>query len=125
MRRIRWVTTILIAVAVELVLLGIAIPLNMSANGRAILLGIVIPLCVLGTFAGGWWAAQKAGQLFLLHGLLVGVFAALIYGGLTWKVSLPATYVLANYLKLVGGAAGGLVAQWLGRARPRPARTMR
>jgi len=121
LRRIRWIRIILIAVLVELVLLGIAIPLNGSASGRAILLQAVIPLCVVGTFIGGWWAAQKADGLFVVHGLLVGVVAALIYWGLTWRITLPAAYVLANYLKLVGGAAGGLVAQWLGRTRPKPA----
>src|SRR5690349_15808695 len=85
LQRIRWVRIILIAVVIELVLLAIAVPLNMSENGRAILLGIVIPMCVVGAFIGGWWAAQKAGGLFVLHGLLVGLVAALIYGGLTWK----------------------------------------
>jgi len=65
-------------------------------------------------------ADHLAGELFLLHGLLLGVVAALIYGGLTWKVSLPAAYVIANYLKLVGGAGGGLMAQLLRRTRPKP-----
>ena len=115
--RIRWVRIIVAAIVVEVVLLAIAIPLNMSANGRALLLVLVIPLCVVGTFMGGWWTAQKAGGLCLLHGLLVGVLAALIYGALTWKLSLPAAYVVANYLKLGGGAAGAVTAQWMRRTR--------
>ena len=113
--RIRWLRIIVAAVLVEVVLLAIAIPLNMSANGRALLLALVIPLCVAGTLIGGWWAAQRAGGLFLLHGLLVGVLAALIYAALTWKVSLPAAYIVANYLKLPGGAGGGLLAGWRSR----------
>lgn len=108
--RVRWLRIIGAAVLVEVVLLAIAVPLNISANGRAVLLAIVIPLCVAGTFVGGWWAARGAGRLFVIHGLLVGALAALIYGGLTWKVSLPAAYIVANYLKLAGGAAGGLAA---------------
>ena len=121
LKQIRWVRIVVAAVLVEVVLLGMAIPLNMSESGRAILLAIVIPLCVLGAFIGGWWAARGAGGLFLLHGLLVGVIAALIYAVLTWKVSLPTPYIVANYLKLLGGAAGGVTAQWLRRANPKPA----
>ena len=120
-RRIHWVRIILTALLVEVALLAVAIPLNLSANGRAILLEAVIPLCVIGAFAGGWWAAQKSGELFLLHGLLVGTVAALIYGGLTFRVSLPTAYIVANYLKLVGGTGGGLMAQLLRRTRPKAA----
>jgi hypothetical protein len=121
LRRIHWVRIILTALLVEVALLAVAMPLNLSANGRAILLAAVIPLCLIGAFAGGWWTAQKSGELFLLHGLLVGAVAALIYGGLTFRLSLPTAYIVANYLKLVGGAGGGLVAQLLRRTRPKPA----
>lgn len=121
LRQIRWVRIVLTALLVEVALLAVAIPLNLSANGRAMLLAIVIPLCLTGAFLGGWWAARKAGGQFLLHGVLVGLVAALMYGGLTWKLSLPTAYIVANYLKLVGGAAGGLVARMIARPRPTPA----
>ena len=116
--RVRWLRIIEAAVLVEVVLLAIAIPLNKTANGRAVLLAIVIPMCVVGTFIGGWWAARAASRLYLIHGLLVGALAALIYGALSWKVSLPTAYIVANYLKLAGGAAGGLMAQLLLRSKP-------
>jgi hypothetical protein len=41
-------------------------------------------------------------------------------GGLTWKVKLPAPYIVANYLKLIAGAGGGLTAQWLLRTKIDP-----
>jgi putative membrane protein (TIGR04086 family) len=113
--RIHWLRVAVAAVVVEVVLLGIAIPLNMSESGQRVLLNLVIPMCVFGAFLGGWWAARTVGGLFLLHGLLVGVVAALIYGALTLKVALPTAYIVANYLKLIGGAGGGLAAQWLRR----------
>jgi putative membrane protein (TIGR04086 family) len=113
--RIRWLRIVVGAVAVEVVLLGIAIPLNMSDNRRAILLVLVVPLCVIGSFVGAWWVARRAEGLYLLHGLLLGVLAAVIYGGLTWRLSLPTAYIVANYLKLVGGAAGGLMARMMVR----------
>jgi putative membrane protein (TIGR04086 family) len=119
--RVHWVRVVLTAAAVEVVLLGIAIPLNMSATGRRALLALVIPMCVVGAFLGAWWAARKVGRWYLLHGLLVGAVAALIYGGLTLKITLPGAYIVANYLKLVGGAAGGIVAQLRSRNKPKPA----
>jgi putative membrane protein (TIGR04086 family) len=120
--RIHWFQIVLGAVLVEVVLLGVAIPLNLSANGRAVLLALVVPLCVIATFLGGWLVARRAGGLFLLHGLLVGAVAALIYAGLTWKVSLPTAYIVANYLKLIGGAGGGVMAQSLLRNKPASAK---
>jgi putative membrane protein (TIGR04086 family) len=113
--QIHWWRIVLAAVVLEAVLLVIAIPLNMSANGQAILLALVVPLCFVATFLGSWWVARRAGRLFLLHGLLVGALAALIYAALTLKVNLPSAYIVANYLKLVGGIAGGVMAQWLQR----------
>ncbi len=115
--RIHWLRVALAALVVEIVLLGIAVPLNMSESGQRALLVLVVPMCVFGAFLGGWWAAKGAGSLFLLHGLLVGVVAALIYGALTLKVTLPTAYIVANYLKLIGGAAGGLVARSLHRKK--------
>lgn len=113
--RVRWLRIIAGAVAVEAALLAVAIPLNMSEHGRAILLPLVIPLCVIATFLGSWWVTRGAGGLFLLHGLLVGAAAAIIYGGLTWKVTLPAPYIVANCLKLLAGAGGGLMVQAMRR----------
>jgi len=66
--RIRWLRIIVGAAGVEAVLLAIAIPLNLSENGRAMLLARVIPLCVMATSLGGWWVARGAGGLFCCTG---------------------------------------------------------
>lgn len=58
LRRIRWWRIALAAVVVEAVLPAIAVLLNLSATGRAALLVGAIPLCVVGTFFGGWWVAR-------------------------------------------------------------------
>jgi hypothetical protein len=121
-KRIHWVRVVLTATLVEMVLLAIAIPLNMSAAGQRTLLVVVIPMCVVGASLGAWWAARKVGSLYLLHGLLVGAFAALIYGGLTLKVTLPTAYIIANCLKLPAAAAGGLAAQLLRRGKTKSAK---
>jgi len=117
-QRIRWLRIVVGAVLIEVALFAVAVPLNLSESGRSTLLALVVPLCVVAAFLGGWWVARGAGQLPLLHGLLAGVLAALMYGALTWKVSLPTAYVVANYLKLVAGAGGGLAAQFLQSKKP-------
>ena len=108
--QIRWLRVVGGAVLIEVALFVVAVPLNMSENGRSVLLAVVVPLCVVAAFLGGWWVARGSEGLPLLHGLLAGALAALIYGALTWKVALPTAYIVANYLKLVAGAGGGAVA---------------
>lgn len=56
--RIRWLRIVGAAVLVEVLPISVAIPLNKSANGRAVLLVIVIPMCVVGTVAGSVEAAD-------------------------------------------------------------------
>jgi hypothetical protein len=56
------------------------------------------------------WVSRRIESRFLMHGLLVGVVAALIYLGLAWGQPQPLLYNIAHGLKLVGGAAGGLIA---------------
>ncbi len=108
---IRWWRILIGAVVVEILLLAIAAPLASTDKGRAILLAMVVPLCLVGAFLGGWWVAIRAHSFFLLHGLLLGALAALLYGALTWKISLPTAYIVANYLKVLAGAGGGLTAR--------------
>lgn len=57
------------------------------------------------------WLRIVLAAIVVEVGLLVGLAAALIYEVLTWKVSLPAAYIVANYLKLIGGMGGGLMAR--------------
>ena len=109
--RIRWLAVLLGALSVELVLFAFVIPLPFLPNGDGLILRTVIPVCFVVAFIGGVWIARRAGTLFVLHGLLLGLVAALMYAALTWNKSLPLAYVVSNYLKVVAGAAGGFVAQ--------------
>jgi uncharacterized membrane protein YdcZ (DUF606 family) len=47
----------------------------------------------------------------MLHGLLVGVVAALLYLIVAWGQPEPLLYKVAHGLKLVGGLLGGLFAK--------------
>jgi putative membrane protein (TIGR04086 family) len=111
LNRVRWTLVLLAAVVVEVALFAVVAPLYGLPNGATVVLYAVLPICLVGGLAGGLWVARKAGRLFVLHGLLVGVLAALIYSAISWKATLPTIYVVSNYLKVVAGAAGGLVAQ--------------
>ena len=120
--RIRWLAVLLGALLVELVLFVLVVPLHFLPNGDALILRTVIPVCFVVAFTGGVWIARRAGTLFVLHGLLLGIVATLMYAALTWNKSLPLAYVVSNYLKVVAGAAGGFVAQRMARgSSQRPA----
>jgi putative membrane protein (TIGR04086 family) len=62
-------------------------------------------------FLGAWWVCHKVDSRLMLHGILVGVVAALFYIGLTRFRPEPLAYIIAHILKLGGGALGALVAQ--------------
>ena len=62
-------------------------------------------------FLGAWWVCRKVESRFVLHGILVGVVAALFYIGLTRFRPEPLAYIIAHVLKLAGGALGALVAR--------------
>jgi hypothetical protein len=112
--RIRWLSVLIAALLVEAALIAVVVPTRFLPNGYVIELIIVLPACFAASYFGGWWVARRAGGLFTVHGALVGAAAALIYGALTWKYTLPTIFVVANYFKPLAGAAGGAVA---GRAR--------
>lgn len=107
--RIRWGWVLVGGLAAEIALFAV-VPLQFVPGGPTLLLYLVVPVCLLATFAGGYWIARKVDTLHIVHGALVGALAWLVYLALTWTQELPAVYVVANYLKIVGGAAGGWLA---------------
>jgi hypothetical protein len=110
---IKWGWILLAAIAIEVVLFAVIVPLYFVPNGTLAALYLTVPACVIATFFFARWAANKAERYFVLHGLLVGVLAALMY----WAISrgssaaLPTVYIVANYLKILAGAVGGYAAQ--------------
>ena len=74
-------------------------------------------------FLGAWWVCDKVESRFVLHGILVGVVAALFYISLTRFRPEPLAYIIAHVLKLAGGALGALVAQRRREAAQSPAAT--
>jgi putative membrane protein (TIGR04086 family) len=108
-QRMRWVRILIGGFLAEALLILIVIPINMKFGQHALL--YVAPVGSLATcFLFGLWVGRGAQSRFVLHGLLVGVVAMLIYVALTRAQPEPFAYVVAHVLKLVGGACGAWLA---------------
>jgi hypothetical protein len=105
---IQWGRVVLAAFLMELVLFAIAIPLFLSGAGR-VLVYVVPPAALIATFAVTVWLGRRITSKFVLHGALIGVVGTLLYVALTRAQPEPWQYLLAHALKVVGGAAGGMV----------------
>jgi hypothetical protein len=105
---IQWGRVLLIAFVMELALFAIVIPLRLSGAGRVVLY-VVPPAALIATFAITVWLGRGIKSKFVLHGVLIGIVGTLIYVALTRSKPEPWQYVVANALKVVGGAAGGVV----------------
>jgi putative membrane protein (TIGR04086 family) len=108
-KNIRWGWILLGGFLAELAIFVIVIPLSLLA-GQESLLYSAPPASFIATFVFGIWAARKAPQRRVLHGGLVGIVSMLIYVGMSLGRPEPAAYILAHFLKVLGGVAGGFVA---------------
>jgi len=107
--KICWGWVLLGGFLAELAIFAIVIPLSFLAGPES--LGYSAPAAsFVATFVFGLWVAQRAPQGRVLHGILVGVVATLIYLGISLGRPVPIAYVVAHVLKVLGGAAGGFVA---------------
>ena len=106
---IRWGRIFLAAFFAELAIFAVFIPVLLKYGEPAQY--IVPPLALVMTFLFSVWAGKKVDSRFVLHGLLVGIVATLMYVALTFAQPEPFIYIVAHALKILGGAAGGLVAE--------------
>jgi hypothetical protein len=114
---LRWGRIVLGGFLAELLLIIAVIPVY-AAQGGQTALNIV---AVAGSFAAfipvAWWLGRTIARP-LLHGVLMGAFAAAVYTlmfavGRQFDPStppMPAIYYVAHLLKLAGGAMGGWLA---------------
>jgi hypothetical protein len=105
---IQWGRILLAAFLMELVLFALAIPLTLS-GARRIALYVVPPAALIVTYAFTIWLGRGIASKFVLHGALIGIVGTLMYVGLTRGRPEPWQYIVANALKIVGGATGGVV----------------
>ena len=116
---IQWGRVLLAAFLMELVLFAIAVPLFLSGAGR-VLVYVVPPAALMATFAITVWLGRRITSKFVLHGVLIGIVGTLMYVGLTRAQPEPWPYWVAHALKVVGGAAGGMVLARRQIARDKP-----
>jgi hypothetical protein len=61
------------------------------------------------------WVGKRIESAFVMHGVLIGVLDILLFGTMwlatTGSLAQPPLYVVAHFLKILGGTAGGLVAE--------------
>ena len=63
------------------------------------------------TLAAALWTSRSLRTRFVLHGALVGCAAVILFTAITLAAPLPLEFWIAHALKLLGGAAGGLMAK--------------
>jgi hypothetical protein len=93
----------------ELVVFAIVFPVLHFFGERAFLASILIASFAM-PFVFALWVARGIESRFVLHGVLVGVVAAVFYLIIAWGQPQPLLYKIVHGLKIVGGAAGGVVA---------------
>lgn len=129
---LRWGRIALGGLLAELLLILAVIPLQAAGGGQ----GAITALAVAGSFVAfvpvAWWLGRRLARP-VVHGVLMGAFAAAVYTGLfvagrmfdPTVPTMPPAYYLAHVMKLAGGALGGWLAQRSAtRAATRPARVV-
>jgi len=107
--RIHWGRIFLGGFLAEAVVVAIAIPIFMI-SGQHALLYVAPAASLVSCFLFALWVGRKVEVRFVVHGVLVGVVATVLYVGLTLARPEPFAYLVAHALKILGGAAGGAVA---------------
>jgi uncharacterized membrane protein HdeD (DUF308 family) len=107
--QIRWRRVLVGGFLAELFVFAIVFPVLYLFGQTAFLASILIASAVM-PLIFAVWVGKRVEASFVLHGALVGLVAALIYLGLAWGQPQPLLYKIAHGLKVVGGAAGGVVA---------------
>ena len=107
--RIHWVRACIGGLLAELTAFAIVLPARALFGQRAFLASILLASAMM-PLVFAVWVCRRVESRFVLHGMLVGIVAALFYLVLAWGQPQPLLYRIAHGLKIVGGAAGGVVA---------------
>lgn len=108
--KIHWVRILIGGFLAELLVFVIVIPV-LLLFGQHPLLYVAPPASLVACFLFAFWVGRKVDSHYLLHGILVGVVATLIYIALDHARPEPWAYIFAHVLKILGGGAGGLYAR--------------
>jgi putative membrane protein (TIGR04086 family) len=108
--KIHWGRILIGGFLAEATVIALVTPISLRYGQRPLLYAAPVASLV-SCFLFALWVARRIEARFVLHGILIGVVATLIYVALTRGAPEPPAYLLAHGLKILGGAAGGLVAE--------------
>jgi putative membrane protein (TIGR04086 family) len=108
--RIRWLRVFIAGFLAEASVFAVVIPV-LLLSGQHALLYVAPPASLVSCFLFAIWVGRRVNSRPVLHGILVGVVATLLYVCLTLGRPEPLAYLFAHALKILGGAAGGFAAQ--------------
>ena len=112
-RTIRWGRILLGALAIEIVMLAIVVPLGLLVSEQLVYYSVPF-LAVATAFLAALWVCRPLQARFVLHGALVAVTASVMYTALTMIPGSPPTpwlYIVSHGLRIAAGAAGGRYAE--------------
>jgi hypothetical protein len=117
--KIHWMRVLGLAVLYEVVLIAMTVAVTLFIPLESVLSLVPIVVFVVG-FPFGMWVARNLRSGFVLHGMLLGVAATVLYFGLILGTSgsiAPVVemygavlFFLANALKILGCVAGAYAA---------------
>ena len=108
--RIHWVRVLIGGFLAEVSVIAAVIPVFLLFGQRAVAYAALSGSLVM-CFLFALWVGRRVDSRLVLHGVLVGVVATLLYVGLTRGRPEPPAYLVAHFLKIIGGAAGGFFAE--------------
>jgi len=106
--KMHWGRILLGGFVAELLVFAIVFPVLHLFGQHAFLVSIPIASAVM-PFLLAIWVGRRVTSRFVLHGVLVGAVAALVYIALAWGQPQPLLYQISHALKIAGGLAGGVV----------------
>lgn len=113
LRHLHWWRVIAGGICAELAVFAIVFPVLHFFGQTAFMASILISSAVL-PFLSALWVDRRVEFHHVLHGLMVGVVAALMYVIVAWGQPEPFLYKVAHGLKLVGGLLGGVASRhWM------------
>jgi hypothetical protein len=123
MQAIRWLRVVVAALLVEVGLIATTVPFVPLVGDQAFFIAVPIA-CVIVPFGVVYFATRNLQSAHVLHGVLIGVVATLMYFALvigtgsiaeTAATYGPALFVIVNVLRFLSSVTGGYAA---GRRRP-------
>ena len=108
--KIHWVRILIGGFLAEVSVIAVVIPTLLLFGQRAVPY-VALSGSLVMCFLFALWVGRRVDSYLVLHGILVGVVATLLYVGLTRGRPEPPAYLVAHFLKIIGGAAGGFFAE--------------